>query len=269
MLSLPDLKYLPYKNGRLAYRETGIGPTLFLLHGMNGSSQSWAYLFESLAPSFHVVAWDAPSFGGSDIFGDSIEDFKSAAIALMNTLDLQRPIVIGHTMGGVIALPLAADPDSSVVGLVLSSTHLGFGHTKGAELMPRYANRIEHMNSKGIDIIYGQERAKRSTPPGTSETVIQFLAEISARSRTEGIRDGGRMSQEADNRDVCSLLNVPALILSGGKDRVISNGMHADLTAALPEAQQYVFPNSGHASYAEYPQLFNELVKDFALKAQG
>ena len=77
------------------------------------------------------------------------------------------------------------------------------------------------------------------------------------------------MSQEADNRDVCSLLNVPALILSGGKDRVISNGMHADLTAALPEAQQYVFPNAGHASYAEYPQLFNELVKDFALKAQG
>ena len=268
MLSLPDLKFFRYKNGRIAYREKGIGQTLFLLHGMNGTSQSWAFLFESLATSFHIVAWDAPGFGASDIFGDGIEDFKNAASALMDNLELQKPIVIGHSMGGVIALPLAVDQYTSIVGLVLSSTHLGFGHTKGSKLMPRYADRIEHMNSKGIDLAYGEERAKRSTPPATSDNVIQFLAEIAAGSRIEGIRDGGRMSQETNNRDVCANLNVPVLILSGGKDKVISNDMHTELINALPKAQQYIFPDAGHASYAEYPHLFNKLVKDFALKAQ-
>ena len=84
----------------------------------------------------------------------------------------------------------------------------------------------------------------------------------------EGIRDGGRMSQEADNASICSKVSVPVLILSGEKDTVISNDMHADLIAALPKAQQYVFPNAGHASYAEYPDLFNEQIKDFALKIQ-
>jgi pimeloyl-ACP methyl ester carboxylesterase len=268
VLNLPELKYWAYKDGRLAYREKGVGPTLFLLHGMNGSSQSWAYLFQSLATSFHIVAWDAPGFGASDIFGDTIEELKSAANALMNALELKEPVIIGHSMGGVIALPLATDQETSVAGLILSSTHLGFGHPKGTELLPRYADRIEHINSKGADIVYGIERAKRSTPPATSDTVIQFLAKIAADSRMEGIRDGGRMSQEADNANICSKVSVPVLILSGEKDTVISNDMHADLIAALPKAQQYVFPNAGHASYAEYPDLFNEQIKDFALKIQ-
>ena len=109
MLSLPELKYFSYKNGRLAYREAGVGPTLFLLHGMNGGSQSWAHLFQSLAPIFRVVAWDAPGFGESDVFGDSVKDFKDAAVALMKSLKLTNTILIGHSMGGVIALQLATD----------------------------------------------------------------------------------------------------------------------------------------------------------------
>ena len=74
------------------------------------------------------------------------------------------------------------------------------------------------------------------------------------------------MSQETNNAVLCSQVNIPVLILSGEKDTVISNEMHAALIAALPEAKQYVFPNTGHASYAEYPDLFNEQVKDFAMK---
>ena len=267
MLDLPETKYFSFKNGRLAYRESGTGPTLFLLHGMNGGSQSWAHVFQSLATSFRIVAWDAPGFGESDVFGDSVQDFKLAALALMESLKLNNAVLIGHSMGGVVALQLATDHEASVSGLILSSTHLGFNCPKGAALMPRYANRIERMTSNGVDIAYGRERAKRSTPPETSETVIDFLAKIAAGSRVEGIRNGGRMSQEANNAEICANVKVPVLILSGEKDTVIPSNMHSDLLEALPEAERYVFPNAGHASYAEFPDLFNKRVKDFALNA--
>ena len=234
MLSLPELKYLSYMDGRLAYREKGVGPALFLLHGMNGSSKSWTYLFQSLATSFRVVAWDAPSFGASNTFGDSIEDYKNAAKALMNNLELRDVVVVGHSMGGVVALNLAADQDVLIAGLILSSTHLGFGQSKGNPLIPRYAHRIERMKSVGVDIDYGVNRAKGMTPQDTSDNVIQFLAEIAMGSRIEGARDGGRMSQETNNADLCSQVNIPVLILSGEKDTVISNEMHAALIAALP-----------------------------------
>ena len=262
----PELKYLSYRQGQIAYRETGTGQTLFFLHGMNGNSKSWENLFYSLSSSFRVVAWDAPSFGGSDVFGDNIEEYKNAAKALIETLKLKKIILIGHSMGGLIASQLAYDNDVSVSGLILSSTHLGFGCKKGEPLMERYANRLKTFSTKLSDIDYAMERAKRNTPEGTSESVIKFLANVALDIRKESIRDGGRMSQETDNTNICKDLKVPVLILSGGKDTVISTEMHASLIAALPRAHKVVFPKAGHASFAEYPDQFNYQVTEFAKK---
>ena len=263
---LPELKYLSYRHGQIAYREIGTGQTLFFLHGMNGNSKSWENLFYSLSSSFRVVAWDAPSFGGSDVFGDNIEEYKNAAKALIETLKLKKIILIGHSMGGLIASQLAYDNDVSVSGLILSSTHLGFGCKKGEPLMERYANRLKTFSTKLSDIDYAMERAKRNTPEGTSESVIKFLANVALDIRKESIRDGGRMSQETDNTNICKDLKVPVLILSGGKDTVISTEMHASLIAALPRAHKVVFPKAGHASFAEYPDQFNYQVIEFAKK---
>ena len=262
----PELKYLSYRQGQIAYRETGTGQTLFFLHGMNGNSKSWESLFYSLSPFFRVIAWDAPSFGGSDVFGDNIEEYKNAAKALIETLKLKKIILIGHSMGGLIASQLAYDYDVSVSGLILSSTHLGFGCKKGEPLMERYANRLKTFSTKLSDIDYAMERAQRNTPEGTSESVIKFLANVALDIRKESIRDGGRMSQETDNTNICKDLKVPVLILSGGKDTVISTEMHASLIAALPRAHKVVFPKAGHASFAEYPDQFNYQVTEFAKK---
>ena len=265
-LNIPTLKYLSYRHGQIAYVDTGEGPTLFLLHGMNGNSKSWANLFHLLNSSYRVIAWDAPSFGKSDVFGDSIEDYKNAAKALIETLKLENIILIGHSMGGLIATQLAYDDNVSISGLILSSTHLGFGCPKGDALMERYSNRLETFSSKQSDIDYAMERAQRNTPEGTSQAVVEFLANIALGIRLESIRDGGRMSQETDNTSICNNLKVPVLILSGAKDTVISTEMHASLIAALPGATEVVFPKAGHASYAEYPDQFILQVTEFAKK---
>ena len=266
MIEAPELRYMSYKRGRIAYRESGAGRPIFLLHGMNGDSRSWAYLFHSLKASFRLIAWDAPSFGASDVFGNEVKDFKSAAEALMKNLEVQDAVVIGHSMGGLVAMQLAADKNDFVSGLILSSSHLGFGKSKGEALMARYADRIERISSSTVDMDYGIERARRSTPPNTPDSTIQFLAKISTGARLEGIRDGGRMSQEADNASISSQVKVPVLILSGGRDKVISNDMHKALISALPFAKQETIPKAGHASYAEYPDQFTKHIKQFAMR---
>lgn len=264
----PKLQYLPYKDGQIAYRETASsGSALFLLHGMNGSSKSWSNSYSSLGKLFRVIAWDAPSFGASDVFGDNIQEYKNAAKALISKLNIEDFVVLGHSMGGLVAAQIAADKDLSIAGLVLSSSHLGFGRPKGEELMPRYEKRIEIFNNKNTDISFRIDRAKFNSPKGTNENVIQFLASVSADVRMESIRDGGRMSQEADNKIISSEIKVPILILSGGQDTIISTEMHSELVSAFPRAQQVVFPKAGHASYAEYPDLFNDYVREFSEKA--
>ena len=145
---MPELKFISYKNGRLAYREEGFGPVLFLLHGMNGSSKSWKHLFKTLSSAFRVIAWDAPSFGSSDCFGNTILDYKNAAKTLLDKLSIKETLVIGHSMGGIIAAQLAADDDIEISGLVLSSSHLGFAMPKGEDLMPRYAERLKYFDNR-------------------------------------------------------------------------------------------------------------------------
>ena len=93
MIEAPELRFVSYKQGRLAYREAGAGRALLFLHGMNGNSKSWAFAFQALSPSFRVVAWDAPSCGRSDSFGDSLEDYVAAVKALIRSLELQDVVV--------------------------------------------------------------------------------------------------------------------------------------------------------------------------------
>lgn len=267
-LIMPELKYFPYKDGFLAYREEGVGPVLFFLHGMNGNSQSWASSFLSLRNNFRIIAWDAPSFGSSGSFGDSIEVYQSAAKALISGLGVEDVILVGHSMGGLVATKLASDTGMSIAGLVLSSSHLGFGQPKGEPLMFRYSNRIKALNKNSTNAEYTMERAKRSTPKGTHEDIIKFLADVAGNTRIEGIRDGGRMSQETDNTLSCVGISAPVLILTGAKDSIISTEMHAALVAALPKAEKVVIPEAGHASYAEYPDIFNTHVKEFSKKAR-
>ena len=268
MTEVPELRFVSYKQGRLAYREAGAGRALLFLHGMNGNSKSWAFAFQALSPSFRVVAWDAPSCGRSDSFGDSLEDYVAAVKALIRSLELQDVVVIGHSMGGLVATSLAAEPDMPVTGLILSSTHLGFSLPSGKPLMPRYATRIERLEAKGSGLEYGLERARRNTPDGTSDEIISFLADIALDIRLEQIRDGGRMSQEADNVAFSDRIKVPVLILSGGKDTVISDEMHNALTSAFPVAEQIVFPDAGHASYAECPEKYHAEIIKFANKTE-
>ena len=265
MTAAPELRFVSYKQGRLAYRDAGAGRALLFLHGMNGNSKSWAFAFQALSPSFRVVAWDAPSCGKSDSFGIA-RRLCGSRKALIQSLELQDVIVIGHSMGGLVATSLAAEPGMPVTGLILSSTHLGFSLPSGKPLMPRYATRIERLDTKGSSLEYGLERARRNTPDGTSDAVVSFLANIALDIRLEQIRDGGRMSQEANNAAISDRINVPVLILSGGKDTVISDEMHKALTSAFPVAEQIVFPDAGHASYAECPEEYHAEIITFANK---
>ena len=263
---IPELQFVRLSHGVLSYREAGQGRPIVFFHGMNGNSKSWAYQFAGLSNRYRVIAWDAPGFGSSDVCEASAEGYVSAGLEFLRSLGVEDVVLVGHSMGGVVAARVAAEPEGPVAKLVLSCTHWGYGRADVDELMPRYSKRIEEMKTLEREE-YARIRASKMLPPGTemgNPEVFAFVAEVAGEGRAEGLAAAGRMIQSTDNRPIFSQLRQPIMILYGEKDPVISKDKTDELVAALPGAQVHMIPGAGHAPYAENSALYNALLDAFA-----
>ena len=98
---------------RIAYRRTGTGPALLLVHGGLGDSRDWRRQLEGLGDEFTVVAWDAPGCGGSDDPPETfrLPDYADCLAGFAAALGIGRPHVCGLSFGGGLALVAFAEAD--------------------------------------------------------------------------------------------------------------------------------------------------------------
>lgn len=107
---------------RLHYVDRGQGPAIVMVHGLSGNLRNFHALIDRLAQDHRVIAVDRPDCGYSTrVAGAHPDLFAQAAILaeFMRTLDLQRPLLVGHSLGGALALALALDHPDAVSGLAL------------------------------------------------------------------------------------------------------------------------------------------------------
>ncbi|WP_460135741.1 alpha/beta fold hydrolase [Pseudomonas sp. S1_E04] len=116
-------RFVEVDGERFHYVEEGKGPPLVMIHGLMGSSRNLTYaLSGQLREHFRVITLDRPGSGYSTRHKGTAADLPAQArqiAAFINTLGLERPLVLGHSLGGAIALALALDHPDAVSGLVL------------------------------------------------------------------------------------------------------------------------------------------------------
>lgn len=107
---------------RLHYVDRGQGPVIVMVHGLSGNLRNFHALIDRLAKDHRVIAVDRPDCGYStQLSGEHPDLFAQAAILaeFMRTLDLRRPLLVGHSLGGALSLALALDHPDAVSGLAL------------------------------------------------------------------------------------------------------------------------------------------------------
>ena len=258
-MTFQSINILRIKSGKISYRDLGNGETLFLLHGLAGSSESWKYQFSKFSPSYRVVAWDAPGYGGSDALPPNINSFSSALKDLFDNLKLPKVTLLGHSMGGIIAANFAAKNPNRIKCLLLSCTHTGHGISKGLDLKKNYKTRIKSLMT-GSRRKYGEECAKRILAANANASTIKFVEAIASQTRLEGLEAAARIIQETDNSKQLKSLNIPVTIISGEKDPVVSTKKTSTLLKLVPQARHVVIPKVGHAPYIEDTNSFNEVI---------
>ncbi|WP_395607100.1 alpha/beta fold hydrolase [Pseudomonas sp. B22129] len=116
-------RFVDVEGERFHYVEEGKGPPLVMIHGLMGSSRNLTYaLSGQLSERFRVITLDRPGSGYSTRHSGTAADLPGQArqiAGFIKTLDLDKPLVLGHSLGGAIALSLALDHPHAVSGLIL------------------------------------------------------------------------------------------------------------------------------------------------------
>ena len=248
----------------ISYRLVGRGTPLLLLHGAWSDSRLWRLQLETLADTHTVIAWDAYGCGGSDDppAQATISDYADAVGGLIDQLGLQRPHILGLSLGGGLAIEVTRRFQSNVGSLILVSAYAGW---KGS-LPPQQARgRVEQALREADEP--PQSWAPAYLPSffagPVSEALTEEVLAIMLHSRPAGIKAMIKALGDVDLRAECAAITVPTMVLHGSADSRASSAVAHQLSDRIASSQLVVLPHLGHLMSIEAPETFNAEVTRF------
>jgi pimeloyl-ACP methyl ester carboxylesterase len=264
----------PGQRGQVEYRAAGdeSNPTVLMLHGLGSSSAGYRAQFAGLSRDFHVIAWNAPGFGGSSpISGHnaSIDDYADALEAFLRALRVEKPcVLVGSSWGSVVALTFTRRYPALVGSLVLSAPNVAKGRAVGEA---RDAELDSWLRTADTSIPVSRAAiANRLLTPHAPPLVRQYVERLRDAMTTDGWRQAIRSLFTVYTPDIISAVRCPIAILFGTLDQVAPYRDHAErLLAAAPWAKSHSFEDCGHILKLEAPMKFNAVVRRMAAEIRS
>jgi pimeloyl-ACP methyl ester carboxylesterase len=211
-----------------------------------------------------VVAWDAPGFGRSSDIGETwrARQFADALAGFLAALGMERPHVVGHSFGSMLALAFFEHHRSTPASLVLLGGYAGWAGSLSPEEVSRRLQAFLHMADQA------DEFDPRSYPGLFSELIAPDRDAALATMMRENIRPAtvraaGYIGAETDLRPVLPTIDVPTLLLHGEADARSPVTAAEDLHAQIPTSELVVLPRLGHAGCIEDPEACAAQIRRF------
>lgn len=251
------------------YRVFGSGNhTVYLLHGAYGCSDYWTVEAEVLANAgYRVIAWDAPGYGISPLptAGYSIEYLAQRVADLVRATSAadSHNVILGHSMGGLIA-PLATTlVPERVQALIISATVESLGHTSKEFQESFLRERLEPLNN-GVTLREAAARVIQSMlSPNSSGAAIDKVKRVTCETPDETFKAAITAITQFDGRAVLRDLAVPTLCIAGEYDPVGQPSIMETMAENIPNAEYVCITDAGHYAWAEQTAAFNNAVFNF------
>jgi N-formylmaleamate deformylase len=240
-------------------RTGGAKPPVVLLHGLMGSGACWTPLARRLESDFDVVMPDARGHGGSSAphHGYRYDDLASDVVGLIRGLALSRPVLLGHSMGGMTAAVVASRRTNLLRGLVLvDPTFLSPERQREvheSDVADQHRRALELSQSE----LVAQARARH---PHRSREIVELQAEARLKTRTDAF--DVLTPPNPDYREVVSAIDVPSLLVIGDSP-VVTMEMATELRGLNPRLRVEQIENAGHGLPFEQPERLGEVVASF------
>jgi pyruvate dehydrogenase E2 component (dihydrolipoamide acetyltransferase) len=241
--------------------EQGDGEPLVLLHGVATSRLIWRRVLAPLALRRRVIAVDVPGFGESEPVGPGFE-LEQVADRLVDGLGLDRFDLVGHSLGGAVAVATAARHPAAVRRLVLvSPAGLAPRATRAAAALGAAAERAVYARRALGYQLTARARGRRAMFGTTVADAARLhpddarlLLDASAGARR--ISAGVRRALEADLRADLAAAPMPVGLIWGAADRVVPYAGLDALRRLRPDARVETLPATGHIPQIEHPAAF-------------
>ncbi len=262
----------------LSYLDSGSGPVVLFIHGILGSQRQWAHLVDTMDDDHRVLVPDLFGHGDSaKPLGDySLSAHAAAMRDLLDHLGIERVTLVGHSLGGGIAMQFFYLFPERVDRLVLVSSG-GLGREVNLILrsatLPGAAQVLSVVASAPVVSRFetlGRGASKLGWRPGADLSAVwqgfRTLGDGESRraflATTRAVIDiGGQSISAHDHLDSAS--TIPILVVWGSKDRMIPASHALSVQDALPDCRVEIFEGAGHFPHLDDPERFACTLRDF------
>lgn len=252
-------------NKLLNYDIRGKGEPVVLLHGLFGSLENLGVVARQLQESFQVISIDLPDHGKSphsDTF--SFDTYAKRIINTIDSLGIHRPHILGHSLGGKIAMQIALSCPEKINKLIVADI-------APVEYAPRHQNVFAALTSFNPEQIKSRQEADKNMSQYVSESgVRQFLLKSLYKRDEEAFawrfnlnmlhRDYALLSEGIDS-------DVPykgeVMFIKGGNSDYITKEHQEKIQRLFPNVKAKIIASTGHWLHAEKPFVFSGIVAKF------
>ena len=245
---------------QLAYERRGNGVPLVLLHGYPLDHHLWDEVAPLLEDTFDVIIPDLRGFGNSTMMAapHSMDDYASDIANLLDRLNIQKAAIVGHSMGGYVALAFARLYPDHVSGLGLVSSQVLADPPERKE--GRYKSAVD-VSANGIGSVVEAMITKFTT----DENLQAYARESMERQQPAAYIGALKaMAERPDSTSLLSSFKFPVVIVHGDTDALIPIDRAREVKAALPEAHLVEISGAGHMPMMEAKEKTAEALKHLA-----
>lgn len=239
-------------------------PIVLLLHGLGATCDSWQLQFPPLIEAgYRVIAPDMRGFGQSNYLGGANNPKIMAAdmIKLLKKLGISSCHIIGISMGGTIALQVVLEEQHLADSVILANTFAKLRPNNISTLI-FYGIRLVLVHVLGINRQANYVAHRLFTHPDQEELRIEFAKQV-RQANQNCYRSTMRSYAGFDLSTQLGEIAVPTLIITSEYDSVVPPDVQKELADKIPNSNQIIIPEAGHAVSVERPDIFNNLILNF------
>ena len=229
-------------------------PPVVLIHGAGGSHLSWPPEIRRLV-GYNVYAIDLPGHGKSDSHGEqTVSVYAEQVLAWMEALNLYRVFVVGHSMGGAIAISIAVNTPARVVGLGLLG--IGIPLEVPKDILENLSNPI--MVPSALNRLMAL-----SFGTGANPRLVELVSKRLAETRISVLQGDFLACIRYNMMEAIEMIDQPVILISGAQDQIVPLRHVQLLSKKIKGAELVVIPDAGHMVMLEHSTEVAEQLVEF------